>query len=63
MLLAAVLARTEPHGDLKGAIQRGIPPKDVQDLKRAMLSHSRRIQKSLARVRAYFKNRHIRYAA
>ena len=51
------------NGDLKGAIQRGIPPKDVQDLKRTMLSHSRRIQKSPARVRAYFKNRHIRYAA
>jgi len=51
------------NGDLKGAIQRGIPPKDVKDLKRTMLSHSRRIQKSPARVRAYFKNRHIRYAA
>jgi hypothetical protein len=32
-------------------------------LQRTMLSHSRRIQKSPARVRAYFKNRHIRYAA
>ena len=51
------------NGDLKGAIQRGIPPKDVEELKRTMLSHSRRIQKSPARVRAYFKNRHIRYAA
>lgn len=51
------------NGDLKGAIQRGIPPRDVKDLKRTMLSHSRRIQKSPARVRAYFKNRHIRYAA
>jgi transposase len=51
------------NGDLKGAIQRGIPPKDVKDLKRTMLSHSRRIQKSPARVRAYFKNRHVRYAA
>jgi len=51
------------NGDLKGAIQRGIPPKDVKDLKRTMLSHSRRIQKSPARVRAYFKNRHIQYAA
>lgn len=51
------------NGDLKGAIQRGIPPQDVKDLKRTMLSHSRRIQKSPARVRAYFKNRHIKYAA
>jgi transposase len=51
------------NGDLKGEIQRGIPPKDVQDLKRTVLSHSRCIQKSPARVRAHFKNRHIRYAA
>lgn len=51
------------NGDLKGEIRRGIPPRDVKDLKRTMLSHSRRIQKSPARVRAYFKNRHIRYAA
>lgn len=47
----------------KCAIQRGIPPKDVKELKRTMLSHSRRIQKSPARVRAYFRNQHIRYAA
>jgi transposase len=51
------------NGDLKGAIQRGVPPKDVKELQRTMLSHSRRIQKSPARVRAYFKNRNIRYAA
>lgn len=51
------------NGELKGEIQRGVPPKDVRDLKRTMLSNSRRIQKSPARVRAYFKHRNIRYAA
>ncbi len=52
------------NGDLKGAVQRGIPPKDVKDLKRTMLSHSRRIQESPARVRAcFFMNRHIKHAA
>ena len=51
------------NGDLKREIQRGVPPKDVNELKRTMLSHSRRIRKSPARVHAYFKNRHIRYAA
>jgi len=51
------------NGDLKGEIQRGVPPKDAQELKRTVLSHSRRIQKSPARVRGYFKHRHIRYAA
>jgi transposase len=51
------------NGDLKGEIQRGIPPKDATDLKRTMLSHSRRIQKSPERVRSYFRNRNIRYAA
>ena len=51
------------NGDLKGEIQRGVPPKDVADLKRTMLRTSRRIQKSPRRVRAYFKHRNIRYAA
>lgn len=51
------------NGDLKGEIQRGIPPKDVQNLKRTVLGHSRRIQESPARVRADFKNQDIRYAA
>jgi transposase len=51
------------NGDLKGEIQRGIPAKDVAELKRTVLGHSRRIQKSPARVRAYFRNKHIRYAA
>jgi transposase len=51
------------NGDLKGEIQRGIPPKDISDLKRTVLGHSRRIQKSPARVRGYFRNRHVRYAA
>lgn len=51
------------NGDLKGEIQRGVPPKDVTELKRTVLGYSRRIQKSPARVRAYFKHRHIQYAA
>jgi len=51
------------NGDLKGEIQRGLPPKDVKELKRTMLSHSRRIQKSPQRVRAYFRHRNIKYAA
>jgi transposase len=40
------------NGELKGQIQRGVAPKDVKDLKRTMLSRSRRIHKSPARVRA-----------
>jgi transposase len=51
------------NGDLKGEIQRGLPPKDVKELKRTMLGHSRRIQKSPHRVRAYFRHRNIKYAA
>ncbi|MDX9700869.1 MAG: AMP-binding protein [Rhodocyclaceae bacterium] len=51
------------NGDLKGEIQRGIPPKDITDLRRTVLGHSLRIQKSPARVRGYFRNRRIRYAA
>jgi transposase len=51
------------NGDLKGEIQRGVPPKDAAELKRTVLGHSRRIQKSPERVRAYFQNKHIKYAA
>jgi transposase len=51
------------NGDLKGSIQRGLPPKDVKALKRPMLGHSRRIRKSPQRVRAYFTHRNITYAA
>lgn len=51
------------NGDLKGEIERGIPAKDSADLKRTVLGYSRRIQKSPARVRSYFKHKHIRYAA
>ncbi len=51
------------NGDLKGELQRGIPPKDQNELKGTLLSHSRRIQKSPARVRSYFRSKHIQYAA
>jgi hypothetical protein len=51
------------NGDLRGEIQRGIPAKDIVELKRTVLGHSRRIQKPPARARAYFRNKHICYAA
>ena len=51
------------NGDLKGAIQRGIPPRDQSELKRTILAQSRRIQKSPDRVRKYFEHELIRYAA
>ena len=51
------------NGDLKGAIKRSIPPRDHAELKRTILSHSRRIQKSPDRVRKYFEHELIRYAA
>ena len=51
------------NGDLKGAIQRSIPPRDQSELKRTILGHSRRIQKSPDRVRKYFEHELIRYAA
>jgi len=51
------------NGDLKSSIQRDLPPRDQADLKRKLLGHSRRIQKSPARVRNYFRHHAIRYAA
>lgn len=49
------------NDDLRGEIQRGIPPKDVTDLKRTMPSTSHRIQNSPGHVRAYCKHRNSRY--
>jgi transposase len=51
------------NGDLKNAIQRDIPARDAVELKRKVLGHSRRIQKSPERVRKYFEHEAIRYAA
>ena len=51
------------NGDLKGAIQRDIPARDQAGLKKQILGHSRRIQKSPARVCKYFGYEAIRYAA
>ena len=51
------------NGDLKGAIQRDIPSRDAAELKRNILGHSRRIQKSPECVRKYFGHEAIRYAA
>jgi transposase len=51
------------NGDLKSSIQRDLPPRGQDELKRTILGHSRRIQKSPARVRKYFHHPAIRYAA
>jgi transposase len=51
------------NGDLKEAIQRDIPSRDAAELKRKILGHSHRIQKSPKRVRKYFEHEAIRYAA
>ncbi len=52
-----------PQKAARRTCERGIPPKDAKELMRTILSHSRRIQKSPARVRAYLRNRDTRYAA
>ncbi len=49
--------------DPKGPIQRGIPKKDLSELKCTILGHSCWIQKSPSRLRSYLKHKHIRYAA
>jgi hypothetical protein len=51
------------NGDPNGEMQRGILPKDVTDLKRTALAHSRHIQRSAAPLRGHLRNRHILCAA
>ena len=51
------------NGDLKRAVYSDIPAPDQPALHRQALGHLRRIQKSPARVAAYFEHPAIRYAA
>lgn len=51
------------NGDLKSSVHRDVPARDQHELKAKVLSHSRRIQRSPARVQKYFEHRAIRYAA
>lgn len=51
------------NGDLKRAVYTDIPAPDQASLHRQALGHLRRIQKSPARVAAYFRHPAIRYAA
>jgi transposase len=51
------------NGDLKRAVHSDMPPRDAPQLRHIVRSHMRRIQRSHARVRSYFKHPSIRYAA
>jgi transposase len=51
------------NGDFKRAVYSDIPPTDPKALRRQALAHLRRIQKSPARVAAYFRHPAIAYAA
>lgn len=50
------------NDDLKGEIQRGVPQNEMRDLRRALLRHSRRIQRSTTRVGANFNHRNLKDA-
>jgi transposase len=50
------------NGDLKRAVHSDVPAKDAAHLKRQVRRHLRAIQRSTARVRAYFSHPKIRYA-
>ena len=49
--------------DLKYAVHSGLPARNNKELKRKMVSHMRKLQKLLGRVRKYFEHPRIRYAA
>jgi transposase len=51
------------NADLKQAVTRKAPMRSKQHLKQATISHMRRLAKSPARVRSYFHQRPVRYAA
>ena len=51
------------NADLKQAVTRTAPVRSKQQLKRATVSHMRRLSKLPARVRSYFRHKPVRYAA
>jgi transposase len=51
------------NADLKQAVTRGAPARDKPQLKRAVVGHMRRLSRSPARVRSYFRHHTFRYAA
>ncbi|EIM30422.1 transposase, partial [Microvirga lotononidis] len=51
------------NADLKQVVTRQAPARSKQQLKRATVSHMRRLSKSPRRVRSYFSHKPVRYAA
>jgi transposase len=51
------------NADLKQHITRKAPMRSKQQLKQAAISHMRRLAKSPARVRSFFRQKPVRYAA
>jgi transposase len=51
------------NADLKQHVTRKAPLRSKQALKQAAISHMRRLAKSPARVRSYFRQKPVRYAA
>jgi len=51
------------NADLKQNVMRKAPMRSNQHLKQAAISHMRRLAKSPARVRSYFRQKPVRYAA
>jgi transposase len=51
------------NADLKQHVTRKAPMRSKQQLKQAAISHMRRLAKSSARIRSYFRQKPVRYAA
>jgi transposase len=51
------------NADLKQVVTRTAPARSKQQLKRATVRHLRRLSRSPARVRSYFRHKPVRYAA
>ena len=51
------------NAHLKRAVRSRAPARNKKQLEDAAISHLRKLQKSPARVRSYFKHKPVRYAA
>jgi transposase len=51
------------NADLKDGVTRRAPSRNKSQLKKAAISHLRKLQKSPRRVQKYFEHKPVRYAA
>ena len=51
------------HADLKQAVHRKPPARSKQELRRSVVGHMRKLSKQPGRIRSFFQQQSVQYAA